>query len=189
VCVSKLRTFQTLTAAGISVPRFSDKWEDIASRGKYLARQDFLSEGAGIEIVEEGHQPSAPAHFYSLVVSKAFEVRLHVFLGRIICEQFKFVPQGSNQLIRNYNNGARFSNKTLETHLSPGISNKLREMAIASLAAVSTDFGAVDMIVSKKGNLYVLEINTAPGIDRGPVQHDQPTTYDAYRNTIQELLV
>src|SRR5215203_5682769 len=100
--VTKVRTFELLTAAALPIPRTVIDVKQMVDgvpfyqRGKYLARKDRLSHGAGIEICEKGVLPEkGPFDFYSQVVTKAFEVRLHVAGGAIICEQFKFIPAGS----------------------------------------------------------------------------------------------
>lgn len=191
IAVSKVRTFQALTEAKIQIPAFSKDWKELTQRGKYLARRDYLTGGEGIAIVEKGQQPpQGKFDFYSLVVSKAFEVRLHVWFGRIICEQFKFVPQGSKQLIRNHAAGAVFSNKSLEHHLDKRLSAQVRDTATRSVQVVGLSFGAVDLMISQRGEVYVLEVNTAPGLttrEEGEGRFDMPATYDAYLEAFRSL--
>lgn len=43
------------------------------------------------------------------------------------------------------------------------------ELAIRSIAALKLDFGAVDVLEGNDGRMYVLEVNTAPGVE-GPRQ-------------------
>jgi hypothetical protein len=187
---SKLNALRTLSAASIQVPPFSTQWQDIAARGRYLARKDHLTGGAGIEIVEKDQAPKGEYDFLSLVVAKALEFRIHVFRGNIICEQFKFMPQGSKALIRSYDNGARFSNKALEEHLSPEAANQARQIAIRAVESCGLQFGAVDMFLSARaGHIYVLEINTAPGIARFETLHGAPHTYSVYLEAFRSMLV
>lgn len=191
IAVSKVRTFRALADAKIQVPMFSTDWNEIALRGKYLARRDYLTGGEGIAVVEKGQAPpQGKFDFYSLVVSKAFEIRLHVWFGQIICEQFKFVPAGSKQLIRNHAAGATFSNKSLEHHLDSEVASQVREVAIKAVAAVGLFFGAVDLMIGRKGGIYVLEVNTAPGLtvrDEEQGRFDMPSTYEAYLGAFRSL--
>jgi D-alanine-D-alanine ligase-like ATP-grasp enzyme len=39
------------------------------------------------------------------------------------------------------------------------------QLSVEAVAALGLDFGAVDIIEDKEGNFYVLEINTAPGLE------------------------
>ena len=190
--VSKVRTFDALKAVNILVPTYSKNYTDINQRGKYLARKDFGTGGSGIEVVECGKIPSKEADFYTIVIAKACEVRIHVFGGRVICEQVKYIPKGSKVLIRSYDNGARFSAKNISSEMGEKNAEKARKIAIDAVAACGIQFGAVDMIMGhNNGGLYVLEVNTAPGIS--PLDDDQPgrevrSTYESYLNAIEELL-
>lgn len=179
--ISKLKAFDVCSAMNIPVPRYSTNYADL-SDVRVLARRDGLSGGRGIEVVEPGQQPSGEYDFYVRYVPKAWEIRLHVFGNKIIHEQFKFVPQGSNVLIRNHDNGARFSSKVLESHVSPDIASKCRAVALGAMYAIGLYFGAVDLIVSHRGNVYFLEANTAPGLSV------EGGTYAAYLEAIRGIL-
>jgi D-alanine-D-alanine ligase-like ATP-grasp enzyme len=41
----------------------------------------------------------------------------------------------------------------------------MTEHSISAVNTLGLDFGAVDLIVAKDGRVYVLEVNTAPGIE------------------------
>lgn len=191
--VSKVRTFAALEKANVHFPPYSTDWRTIAGRGKYLARTDFQTGGRGIVILDKDSPPPSDRtfDFYSLVIAKSYELRLHIFGDQVICEQFKFIPSGSKVLIRSYDNGARFSNKSLEHHLTPELSGKVRTTAIAAVRAVGIDFGAVDLFIGAKTNdVYVLEVNTAPGLSsQEEMNFDMPGSYDAYLAAFRTLVV
>ncbi len=201
--VRKVRTFAALERAGLPYPRvvtdphtmLPDDPRPFYQRGKYLGRTDGLAGGAGITIYEAGQLPAPGVvhDFYSQVVAKAFELRIHVAGNppTVICEQFKFVPQGSQVLIRNYDNGARFSACPLETHLDPTIAVQARQIAVASIAACGLDFGAVDMTLTRNGRLLVFETNSAPRLSEreDDDDHEVPSTFDAYLNFFRQFVV
>lgn len=201
--IRKVRTFDALRAANLPIPRvvadpqivLSDNSRPFYQRGKYLARQDGLTGGAGITIYEAGQLPAegASADFYSQVVAKAHEVRIHVAGGRVICEQIKHIPAGSGVLIRNWDNGARFSARNIEAQVGAENATRAREIAIAATTACGLDFGALDMALTRNGQWVIFEINSAPGItkrdDDGTIPHDMPCTYEAYREFFRSFIV
>lgn len=190
--VRKMRTFELLQAAQLPIPRTVTNAAEIIDgaafymRGRYLGRKDGLTGGAGITVYAQGTLPPSNAHhdFYSQVVSKQYEVRLHVARGEVICEQFKFVPQGSQVLIRNYDNGARFTTARLERHIDHALAERARDIAIRAVSACNMDFGALDMALTTRGNWVIFEINSAPGLSQrdvgAGVDLNMPSTYDAY---------
>jgi hypothetical protein len=197
--VRKMRTFELLDAASLPHPRVVIDPREVVDgvpfyeRGRYLGRTDGLTGGQGITVYERGTLPPQGARhdFYSQVVSKAHEIRLHVAGGAVICEQFKFVPAGSNVLIRNYDNGARFSARPLETRIESQLATRLRETAIAAVAACGLDFGALDMAVTQRGNIVIFEVNSAPGItprEDESEPHDMPCSYEAYLTYFRQFV-
>lgn len=201
---SKLKTFDMLEGAGLPFPEiFHDpRVDDIYKRGKYLGRKDGLKGGAGIDIYERGQLPPEDTtyDFFSKVISKQYEVRLHTARNgdgsvEIICEQIKYVPAGSGVLIRNYANGARFSNKSMEkAGIAPELAEKGRNLAVAALDACGMDFAAIDMCLSKRGDWYIFELNSAPGIsaldeDAERADPDALGTHDAYVQYFNQFIV
>lgn len=177
---SKRAAFSILSAAGINVPEVLLEWRP-GLEGRWLARRDYLSGGAGIEVLEDGAEPTQPWHFIVRYIPKQYELRLHVFNGEIIHTQFKYIPAGSKLLIRNHASGGTFAAKPLEAHLSADTSALCRSMALQTINALGLTFGAVDMIVTKKAKPYVLEVNTAPGLSV------ESGTYPAYLQAFKTL--
>jgi len=193
----KLRTFELLRQAELPFPPMTtDATKDgFFMGGRYLGRKDGLSGGKGIVIYDGGQRPSSTHDFYARVISKVFEVRIHVgrMLDgdvRVLCEQIKYVPAGSNVLIRNFDNGARFSAVPLHTRVHPGDADRARALAVAALNACHMDFAAVDMALSKKGQWYIFELNSAPGLMRRDDNdhHEMPATYHAYLDYFRTLM-
>lgn len=178
---SKRACLRILKEADIPVPNMLLEWE-AGLKGRWLARKDYLSGGAGIEVLEDGAQPQEQYHFIVKYIPKSFELRIHVLDGAVILEQFKYVPKGSNVLIRNYDNGATFTAKSLNTELLPNLADQCRELAIKTINALGLQFGAVDVIIDKKGYPFILEVNTAPGLT------NEAGTLPAYVSAFKSLI-
>ena len=102
-------------------------------------------------------------HFIVKYVPKAEEFRVHVLGDNI---------GGISQKVRN------------ETHPSPNphvwsrdrgwlqidyngrYSEQLKDLGIRAIKALQLDFGAVDIMLGRDGIFYVLEVNTAPRLNR-----------------------
>lgn len=191
--VHKMRTFELLSVAGLPHPRATRDPHELSERGRYLGRTDGLTGGLGITIYERGQLPGAGVRhdFYTQIVAKRLEIRLHVVNGAVICEQFKLIPRGSNVLIRNFDNGARFSARPLEERLSPEDANRAREIAIEATVACGLQFAALDMALTQRGGWVIFELNSAPGItpreDEGE-PHGMPSSYEAYLNYFRQFV-
>lgn len=60
--------------------------------------------------------------------------------------------------MRNHANGFIFAHEGVD------IPDDVKELAVGAVAALDLDFGAVDLIQTKMGKWYVLEVNTACGL-------------------------
>lgn len=137
------------------------------------------SEGDGIVVCRtvEELMANQTAKLFVKYIKKRSEYRVHVFRGEVIDITEKrrrkdfvgeFVPE-----IRNYQNGWVFCREDIEV---PSCVIKSAQKAIAGL---ELDFGGVDVIFNEKQQAaYVLEVNTAPGIEG--------TTLDCYVRAIQQ---
>jgi glutathione synthase/RimK-type ligase-like ATP-grasp enzyme len=172
--VNKLTAMSAMQAAGVRVPEFTTT-TPLAARGIWLARCNlFGSGGDGIKVVREGETfPAAP--LYVKYIPKLDEWRIHVAFGRAILAQKKLRQADNEQtpdqkLIRNHDNGWVFAPRDLDADVSSAV----KDAAVKAVSAMGLDFGAVDLIVGKKDGLpYILEVNTAPGIE-------SPTLKEAY---------
>lgn len=124
------------------------------------------SNGRGIVVVTKEEEMVA-APLYVKYIPKDAEYRVHVIVGpdatytRVVRKlKRKDVP---HNLVRNHDNGYYFS---LDTGEVPKC--VVDEAVNASNSFV--DFGAVDVIYNKhRKKAYVLEVNSAPGIEGGTV--------------------
>lgn len=116
--------------------------------------------GDGIIIVEPGEEIPA-ALLYTRYVNKDKEFRVHVVLGTAVDTQRKIRDPNRNVVtwkVRSHENGFIYVRENIAADPSRDA------LAVATVAALGLDFGAVDIIQDKKGNYYLLEVNTAPGI-------------------------
>jgi len=139
-----------------------------ANMGKTIVVRNVLtgSEGNGIVIVPKNEiVPDAP--LYTEYVFKVNEYRVHVAGSEVIDTQKKI--RDPNKIItdwkvRSHANGFIFARNSVQPN------DDRSDLALDAIAALSLDFGAVDIIEDKEENFYVLEVNTAPGLEGQTVE-------------------
>ena len=179
VASDKLLSFQKFKEAGVSIPEWTtDKAIAIAWNKEYLARTLLRSHsGRGIVVVPAGQEPPN-ARLYVQYKKKKHEYRVHVFQSKIIDitqKKRKVGHENRNNQIRNHINGWVYARENI---IEP---EGIRSLALTACTALGLQSGAVDIIWNEKENkCYVLEINSAPGIEG--------TTCKKYTNEIIESL-
>lgn len=178
--LNKLTTFNLLKDADVRVPPFFTSSNDLNPEHPiHLARLSLTGSGGdGIVAVRRGQAfPEAP--LYVEYIPKLEEYRVHVFCGVPIHVQQKrkrgeATQSRDERLIRNHDNGWVFCNMDLAV-----ADIDMLELAVEAVEALGLDFGALDIIRGRDdGEYYVLECNTAPGLD-------SPTAIQAYASAIQ----
>lgn len=181
--ISKIAAFQCFEQCGIPHPYVFENANAAQQSGDaFLGRRDGLSGGRGIIIYEAGAMP-AQHDFYTRIINTRREFRFHVFQGDIIAIQKKLLSNATS-IIHNHDNGVIFQHYEQERfNIGERTTAAIKEMAVAAVEAVGVHFGAVDIIQEWGTNkLFVLEVNTAPGITSEPV-------YNAYLRKIGELVL
>lgn len=182
---NKLSAFKLMKEAGnVSIPEFTaDREEAIQWDGNIVVRWKLSGHsGEGIDIWDAEEIDDVPHHapLYVKYMKKKEEYRVHVFKDRVIDVQQKRkrseVPNEEvDYKVRNHANGWVFC----RDNVSPN--QLILDNAIAAVRALGLDFGAADVIWNEYHNkAYVLEVNTAPGLEG--------TTVKSYSNAIEELL-
>lgn len=124
----------------------------------------------GAEILEEELEvvelPDAP--LYTQGVTNCGEYRVHVFKGEVILYQKKsrrvdeetgeVVTAEGEEDVRNLASNWVYRTGNLRRL------ERVEQLAVDAIEALGLEFGAVDIIKDDNGDVYVLEINTAPGI-------------------------
>ena len=152
----------------------AEKW--LEEGYKVIARDAVRGHsGVGIRMFE-----GDPAPLYTKYIGLRTEYRVHVFNDEVICVQQKRrahdVPDDQvNWKVRNTAGGFIYAVNDIVPLSDDSI--KQCKQAIKDL---HLDFGAVDLIVPRDSDLgYVLEVNTAPGLE-------SPTVIQAYIKAIKE---
>jgi len=178
---NKLRFFRQVSEAGHEglLPPWTDS-RDVAQRwvrdGSVVVARTILSghSGAGIVLVH-GDQDLPNAPLFVKYIKKQEEYRVHVLHGEVIDVQRKarrHDHDNPNWQVRNHQNGFIYSREGANPPA------RVREVALEAMACTRLDFGAVDIIWNaKEERPYVLEINTAPGLEG--------TTIERYANAFR----
>lgn len=169
IAVNKLETFKAFKQHVIPHPEWTTD-ENLAnhwlSDGLLVSRSSLNSSGGrGISLVSE-ISGWVSGKLYVKYIPKRSEYRIHVFRGKVIDVQEKRRKQGAKELetyssqIRSHDRGWVFCRENIN------LPNGIKDLAINAVVSLGLDFGAVDIIYNQKQDrCYVLEVNTAPGIE------------------------
>lgn len=166
---NKLEAFLRFKDHAVRTPEWTtdpnqvEVWVDA---GNIVVGRTLLNSHSGKGIVMFGGDHTKVityAPLYTLYKKKKHEYRVHVFNNEVIdvTQKKKQVGhEGTNHQIRNHQNGWVYCREGV---VEP---KDLRELALGACSALGLRNGAVDIIWNEKENLsYVLEVNTAPGIE------------------------
>ncbi len=168
---NKLTFFQLIHEANW-IPKWAEERhvaEDWARDGKKVVCRTLLnaSGGRGIVIASTVDE-LVDAPLYVQYIPKKSEYRVHIFDGEIIDIQQKVSKAGGEPLdwkVRSHANGFIYQRANIHPPAS------VCDNANGAMAATDLHFGAVDVIYNEKQDrAYVLEINTAPGLEGQTVQ-------------------
>lgn len=185
---NKLRFFQLLTAAncGDIIPQW---WYDralIPDDAFPVVCRTILNghSGRGI-VIANTRDELVPAPLYTKYVKKQSEFRIH--LGRRADDNFDVIAaqqkrrsrdvpdEQVNWQVRNHQNGFIYARENVVVPAAVG------DAALRAFEATGLDFGAVDVIYNEReGRAYVLEINTAPGLE-GQTLTDYVNFFNQFR--------
>ena len=172
---NKLTAFEMMREARVVIPGFTTDieeakgWFDTPSTIVFCRTTLYGSCGSGIVIARNKEQ-LVTAKLYVYYIKKKWEYRVHVFKDGVFHVQQKrrltseqLAERGidnRDRLIRNLDNGYIFS-----TNIDPLLPISSAHMCVKAVQSLGLDFGAVDLIVTEAGEVVVLEVNTAPGLE------------------------
>ena len=165
---NKLKFFDAVVGQ-VSIPSFTTSQEvakEWVNAGKTVICRTILNghSGAGIVLADKPEEV-VKAPLYTEYVPKKEEYRVHVFNGEVIhasrkARKKEIPDEEVNWKVRNHGNGFIFQHENFE------LPEDCAVQSIKAIEAVGLDFGAVDVIWNdKQQKSYVLEVNTAPGIE------------------------
>ena len=176
---NKLNFFNMMREDGLGeiIPQYWTRREDIPDEAFPIVCRTVLAghSGDGI-VIADRRADLVAAPLYVQYVKKEFEYRIHVGKERnrdqsiIISTQRKArnrdVPDGEvNWQVRNHANGFVYVRGDVQPPAST------LDVARRALLGSGLDFGAVDVIYNRRQERsYVLEINTAPGLEGTTVE-------------------
>lgn len=182
---NKLTALIKMKEAGVKTPDFTT---DINIAKEWIEDERIVlcrtllraNSGRGIVIAKNINELVA-APLYVKYIRKEKEYRVHVFNGRVIDLVEKKRRTGFqenniyNKYIRSYEQGWIFAREGVT------VSENVNLEALKAVTSLGLDFGAVDIVIDRKGNPVVLECNTAAGV--------MGTTLERYKKAIQEWLL
>lgn len=178
LATNKLKFFQSIETARVpewtACTRVAGEW--LRDDYTVMARSRLTGHsGEGIIILERGHNiPIVP--LYTKYVKKKHEYRIHIMQDRVFYMQQKRKRTDVDEVdyrIRNHAGGFVYCNQNIDPPFD------VTDQAQKAMRDIGLDFGAVDVIYNEhEGKAYVLEINTAPGLEG--------TTLVKYEEAIRE---
>lgn len=163
---NKYHAFAALTGKDVeTVPWTANKAvaQEWQAKGRTVVVREVLTghSGNGILIIEENQDiPDAP--LYTQYVFKTKEFRVHATQSEVFDTQRKVRDPDQEPLswkVRSAKNGFIFQRNNIKP------SGDRDNLAMSAVKALGLDFGAVDIVEDKDGKLFVLEVNTAPGLE------------------------
>lgn len=168
---NKKLAFAKFMAAGVKVPEATV--DQAVARGwleagkTVIGRQKLnASRGEGI-VVMKGIEQFQACPLYTNWKSADREYRVYVLNGQVIDYLQKKRPNGAGDLgiIRSADNGWVYCRTNIKE-----LPELAGQEAVKAVAALGLQFGGVDLLWGNKTGAWILEVNTAPGIEGVGVQ-------------------
>lgn len=165
---NKFEVLFTLQKCGLNVPKVWKSDDDIEDcKYPIIGREFNHSKGTDIKLIRNKDElwenwENEESDYYMQLINKIAEYRVHVLGGKVPSIGKKKPKEGEEQDDIVWNDVRGY--KHIEYRKSGYIYPKLAEVGIRAVEALKLDFGAVDVIVDEHHKIYVLEVNSAPGL-------------------------
>lgn len=182
---NKERALELMARANVSVPPAVTRFDG----SLVVGRTDTHMQGSGLFIItcqrdfDLARDHLHCTHFMKYIPTER-EYRVHVFRGQIIARSEKRMSDNATSLVvRNFETGWTF-------HYVDSVSREIDDAALRAMSSLGLDFGAVDVIKSVNGNVYVLEVNTAPSLVKEREDHviERMPAFDLYVSKMRNWL-
>lgn len=183
LAANKLTALRAMLQGGVNVPKFAVTKEDMLHQlGKFkpiISRYKLRSHGGDGAVyfdTLDAFMESQVAPLYVEYIKKTAEYRVHVFSGKVIDCSIKRKRKDAevDSKIRNLENGWVFCREEIF------VPDEVIAQAVSAVNCLGLDFGAVDVVWNKVRGAFVLEVNTAPGM--------QGKTVESYATAINKLI-
>ena len=164
IAANKLSTLEALQAHQIAHPRFSTSLLDFSPSDLLYGRCDLYGHsgrGIVVDTQQNLYYNEVDCPLYVEAINKVTEYRVIVVGSNVVDLKQKKKKNGveHNENIWNHSGGYIFARNDIT------IPDGLKQLGIDAVDALGLDFGAVDIIEDTQGKLYVLEVNTAFGLE------------------------
>jgi hypothetical protein len=165
--LNKLQELQLLAKNGVSTVPHSINPLELSP--PLFGRKVHHTRGNDIVVVQCGRPNPAKrvSDFYTTILHKTHEYRVWVFRGTPIGTYEKLLTyperlglRGRSKDVWNWRNGYGY-----EFVHPKEAAKELKKLGCSAIEALDLDFGAVDIIEGTDKKFYVLEVNTAPGVE------------------------
>lgn len=164
--LNKISQLNLFKANNVSHPAFTTNRNDLAGLdAKTVFARTLTNSTGGKGIVEFTYGEAVPAApLYTAYIAKKAEYRVHVAFGKVIDIQQKkkkrgFDADARDTRIRNLVNGYVYTRENITPPAN------IDTLAINAVKALGYQYGAVDVVYNeKRGQCYVLEVNSRPGL-------------------------
>lgn len=187
--VNKTKTFQMLQRKGIATVEWTQHKAEavlwLGMKNNVVCRTKVAGyAGKGI-VVAHNLNEIVDAPLYTRFLPNTTEYRVHTICGEVVDVQEKrkknkvnLAPgEKLNLEIRSHKEGWVFCRKNVQEPAD------LRQLAIAATSALGLDFAGVDIIYDKDtSKCYVLELNTAPGLEGSTIKIFADAFYKYYKS-------
>jgi glutathione synthase/RimK-type ligase-like ATP-grasp enzyme len=162
-----------MDAQGVSIPRYFTDPLELVNGNTYVARTKLSGHsGDGIEVFTQSPDDLSPqAPLYTEYIEKVAEYRAIVVGNEVVDFKQKKKrntrseanPEGwegeHDEHVWNLDGGYVFARNNVSKP------DGIDDLSISAISALGLDFGAVDIIMDREYNLFVLEVNTAFGLE------------------------
>jgi len=169
----KLAQFRLMREGGVRVP-------DFTANGGLVSIQNPLGDFSGVwfgrklrhrggtdialvlQLEDFAARRASGSEFFTKFIPSTAEYRVWIYRRKHLGTYVKVLrhPSQYRGIGRNYDNGFAFNLVD-----SDAVPRAAVDMAAQAVTSLGLDFGAVDMLLGKDGQYYVLEVNTAPGVE------------------------
>ena len=110
------------------------------------------------EVIDKCEELGEGNYYINEFIPKVAEYRVFVMQGRAVCVAEK-TPGNPDDVAWNVAKGGRFDNVRWDDWPLKAVKKSIEAFNLSGL-----DFGGVDVMVDKEGEVYILEINSAPSL-------------------------